>query len=86
MKEPYEYDTRHQSKYVPQLGDEVYFFFQGYEELLMKYHECFNPKINQIVDNFKLIEFDDNKELRKNPLCTVKRIIYLYPLKSRERN
>jgi DNA primase large subunit len=70
---------------VPQLGDEVYFFFQGYEELVMKYYDCFNPKISQMVDKFKLIDFDDNKFLRRNPECVIRRINYLFPLKSRDR-
>lgn len=30
VKEPYECDSRNYNRYVPQLGDEVYFFFQGY--------------------------------------------------------
>ena len=84
IREPYERLTR-DGNYVPQLGDSVYFFFQGYEELLVRYYDCFNNKIAQMVDHFRLIEFDEHQFLRLNPECVVRRVQYMFPIKSRER-
>ena len=84
VREPFERVSR-QGSYVPQLGDSVYFFFQGYEELLARYYESLNPKIAQMVDHFRLIDFDEHQYLRRNPECIVRRIHYIFPLKSRER-
>lgn len=85
LRDAYLETTRKQDFYVPQLGDTVYFFFQGYEELIARYYDSFNPKIAQIVDRFRLIDFDEHQFLRQNPECIVRRIYYLFPLRSRER-
>lgn len=80
-------DIKRSSKvYLPQVDDQVYFFFQGYEEVLSKYHDTLNPKAAEIFEEFQLLAIDALQELKTAPLCRVNDMEYLFPIKPKSRS
>lgn len=71
--------------YLPQVDDEVYFFYQGYEEVLIKYHDTLNPEASHIFEEFQLLAIDALEELKTAPLCRITDMEYLFPIKPRMR-
>lgn len=80
IKEPsrdwLEFDEQNDDCYIPQLGDQVYYFFQGHEEFLIKYYET----LDFALCTPSIWPFEDDNRLYGPVLCEIKSIEYIFPV------
>lgn len=61
--------------YVPQVGDKVYFFFQGYEEFLREFWEVIEFK-----NQNEILPFVQWRKLMEPCLCEVTTVEFEFPV------
>ena len=71
-----EFDEQFERHYIPQIGDKVYYLFQGHEEFLQEYWELLDYSVN-IEEMLPFVQFP---QLLKPSLCEVLSLEYGFPI------
>ena len=71
-----DFDEQLERHYVPQIGDKVYYFFQGHEDFLKEYWEVLD---HDLAPKESMIPFLYNENMRNPTLCEVVGIEYGFP-------
>lgn len=66
---------------MPQLEDQIRFFFQGYEEFLVQNVDRLNNEVVKSNADFRILPHTEDLQLLNLPLCRVKSIEYMFPVK-----
>jgi hypothetical protein len=73
--------TARSELYVPQLDDQLHFFFQGYEEFLVQNVSRLNRQVVSDNPAFRLLPHTEDEKLVGAPLCRVLSVDHYFPTK-----
>jgi len=71
-----DFDEQIERHYVPQIGDRVYYLFQGHEDFLREYWEILDYEVNNRESLLPFIYFPS---LKSPTLCEIVAVEYMFP-------